>query len=208
IVNMLQQGLEFTEIRPGVDAHVALGSGPPGQIALAARMAVVGPFATSQPFYLRAIPDHGIQLALTDPLHPAQIFIAIDGRGFEVIIARLPVTIFLKEGLAAAIDSNPVTVGTFDPVKPDSFAYKLADATQPAQIDCFIRLHLTPEVDVILEPSVPLSFGQVRWMGLPATAVYDIQLLPSPRRREYLEWAHNDVGAFFSNPPASGAIGF
>jgi hypothetical protein len=208
IVNMLQQGLEFTDIRPGVDARVALGTGLPGQIALAARMAVVGPFATSQPFYLRAIPDHGIQLALTDPLHPAQIFIALDGRGLEVIIDRLPVKIFLKEGLAAALDTNPVTVGTFDPVKPDSFAYQLGDATQPAQIECFIRLHLTPEGDVILEPSVPISFGPVRWMGLPATAVYDVLLLPSPHRREYLEWAHNDVGSFFSNPPADGAIGF
>ena len=45
---------------------------------------------------------------------------------------------------------------------------------------------------MILEPTVPLSFGPVRWMGLPAKAVYDIQLLPSPNRRDYFEWTHND----------------
>jgi hypothetical protein len=204
IVNNLQQGLVFTNVRPGVD----LGSGPHGQIAFAASMAVVGAPATSQPFYLRALPDHGIQLNATDPLHPAQVFFSMDGRGTELIVDRLPVKILLKEGLAASLSSPPVVVGSFDPTKVDSFAYTLNDASRPTEIDCFIRLHLTPEGDLILEPAVPISLGPVRWMGIPATAVYDIQLLPSPNRREYLEWTHNDIGSFVSNPPAAGALGF
>ena len=208
LVNQLNAGATFSNIRPGVDAKAALGTGAAGQIAFAADMAVSGPSATSQPFYLHALPDLGIRLKVTDPLHPARVYAAVDGRGYEAIIDRLPITLILKSGLASSLTSAAVTVGTFDGTAVDSFAYTLGDAETSATIDCFVRLHLTPEGDLILEPTVPLSFGPVRWMGLPAKAVHDIQILPSPNRREYLEWTHNDPGSFFSNPPAKGAIGF
>ena len=180
IVQLLQTGLTFANVRPGVDPHAALGAGAAGQVAFAADMAISG-LASWMPFYLHAMPDMGIQLDATDPLHPAQVFFAIDGRGHELIIDRLPVKIFLKESLASAIASPPVTVGTFDNTNIDSFAYTLDDELHPAEVDCFVRLHLTTEGDLILEPSVPISFGPVRWMGLPAKAVYDVQLLPSPK---------------------------
>lgn len=208
IIGMLQQGLAFTNVNPGIDAHAALGSGPAGQVGFAADMAVVGPLLTAQPFYLRSLPDHGIQLVPTDALHPAQIFFVSDGRGHELIIDRLPVKILLKSELAKVISGSPTPIGTFDNTQIDSFAYTLGDDVNPTEIDCFVRIRLTPENDVVLEPSVPVSFGPIRWMGLPATNVYDVQLIPSPNRREYLEWAHNDVGAFVSNPPAAGALAF
>lgn len=208
IVNALNAGTSFSNIRPGVDARATLGGGAPGQIAIAADMAITGAPATAQPFYLRTLPDMGILLMATDPMHPARVYAAVDGRGHEVIIDRLPVTLILKSGLATAITAAPVTVGTFDQTAPDSFAYTLGDSTTQARLQCFVRLHLTVEGGLILEPNVPLSLGPVRWMGLPTTAVYDIQILPSPNRREYLEWTHNDPGSFFSNPPAKGAIGF
>jgi hypothetical protein len=208
MIGMLQQGLSFTSVRPGVDPHAALGSGPAGQIGIAADMNVIGPLVTQQPFYLRSLPDHGVQLMQTDAQHPAQLFFVSDGRGHELIIDRLPVKILLKSGLASQLTGLSVMIGTFDVTKPDSFAYQLGDDINPCEIDCFIRLRLTPENDVIMEPSVPISFGPVRWMGMPATAVYDIQLIPSPNRREYFEWSHNDIGSFFNNPPAAGAVGF
>jgi hypothetical protein len=208
IIGMLQQGLVFTNVNPGVDAHTALGAGPAGQVGFAAEMAVAGPLLTSQPFYLRSLPDHGIQLVPTDPLHPAHVFFVSDGRGHELIVDGLPVKIFLKSGLATVISGSPTPVGTFDKTKIDSFAYTLGDDINPTEIDCFVRLRLTPENDIILEPSVPISFGPIRWMGLPAANVYDVQLIPSPNRREYLEWAHNDVGSFISNPLAAGALAF
>jgi hypothetical protein len=208
LVNTLNAGTSFTNIRPGVDAKAQFGSGAAGQFSIAADMAIAGAPATTAPMYLHALPDLGIQLQVTDPLHPARVYAAVDGRGFEVIIDRLPVTLFLKSGLATALTGAPVSVGTFDSTAIDSFAYTLGDSTTKAQIQCFVRLHLTTAGDVILEPTVPISFGPVRWMGLPSKAVYDIQILPSPSRTEYLEWTHNDPGSFFSNPPAKGAIGF
>ena len=207
IVNLLELGLTFTNVRPGVDAHATFMTGPAGQFSFAADMAV-GPLATAQPFYLAALPDMGIQLLATDPGYPAHVFFAHDDRGHEVSIDRLPVKILLKDGLAVALSGPPLTVGSFDLTAIDSFAYKLDDELHPAEISCFVRLHLTTESDLILEPSVPISLGPAQWMGLPARAVYDIQLIPSPNRRDYLEWTHNDIGSFISKPPASGAIGF
>jgi hypothetical protein len=214
IVNNLDSGTTFTNVRPGVDPQAKFHDdkgkpvGSAGQIAFACDMAIVGAPATTQPFYLRALPDLGILLKVTDPMHPARVFFAVDGRGHELIIDRLPVTLSLKAGLASALTSSPMTVGTFDGTAIDTFAYKLVDDAHPAQIECFVRLQLTVEGDVILEPTVPISFGPCRWMGLPAKAVYDIALLPSPNRRDYLEWTHNDPGSFISNPPAKGAIAF
>jgi hypothetical protein len=208
IVNNLDAGTTFSNLRPGVDPHASFGAGAPGQIAFACDMAVNGATATTDPFYLRALPDLGILLKPTDPAHPAKIFFSVDGRGHELIIDRLPVKLLLKPGLATALASPPVSVGTFDATAIDTCAYKLNDEAHSAEIECYVRLHLTTEGDVILEPTVPISFGPVRWMGLPARAVYDIMLLPSPGRREYLEWTHNDPSSFASNPPAKGAVGF
>ena len=207
LVNNLNAGTSFTNIRTGVDAKVQFGTGAPGQIAIAADMAVVGAPATTAPMYLQALPDLGIQLLTTDPVHPAQIYAAVDGRGFEVVIDRLPVTLLLKSGLAASLTGTTVNSGTFDKTNIDSFSYSLGDNTSNGQIQCFVRLHLLTTGDLILEPTIPISLGPVRWMGLPAKAVYDIQILPSPNRIEYLEWLHNDPSSFLSNPPAKGAIG-
>ncbi len=207
IVNDLQQGLTFTNVRPGVDPSANFGT-TPGQIAFAADMAVAGPFATSNPFYLGAMPDVGIQLQATDPDHPAAVFFARDGRGWELIVDKLPVTVLLKEGTISSLTSSAVTVGTFDPTAIDSFAYTLNDDTQPSTLQMFVRLQVTTEGNVIIEPTVPISFGPCLLLGIPAKAVYDVLLIPSPNRRDYYEWAHNALDSFFSNPPVKGALGF
>src|SRR3974390_1855432 len=90
IIGMLQQGLAFSNVRTGVDPSAKLGSGPAGQVGFSADMAVQGPLLTAQPFYLRALPDHGIQLVPTDPLHPAHVYCVSDGRGNELIVDSLP----------------------------------------------------------------------------------------------------------------------
>ena len=205
-------GLTFTNVRPGVDPSAAFSKadGQPkvsGQIACIADMSV-GALATAVPFYLAALPDIGIQLKATDPLHPAKVHFASDGRGFEVIIEKLPVAIFLKEGIATALSSPPLTLGDFDNTQIDSYSYTLNADTQASEIDVFVRLHLTTSGDVILEPAVPISLGPCRWLGIPAKAVYDIQLIPSPNRRDYFEWSHNDLATFVANPPVKGALGF
>ena len=208
IVQHLQDGLAFTNIRPGVDGQAAAG-GVPGQISFSADVHVTGAgLLTARTFYLRSMPDVGIQLVPTDPDPPAQLFFAQDGRGYEVILDRLPVRIFLKRGLADSLGTPPEAVGSFAKDKVDGFAYTLQGEALPSEVDCVVRLHLLPSGDVVFEPTVPISLGPVRFMGLPAKNVYDIQLIPSPNLREYFEWARNDIGAFMANPPVKGALGF
>ena len=213
VITNLQGGLTFTNLRTGVDPHASFSkTGEPpyvlGQIAFTADMTVEGAPVTAQPFYLASMPDIGIQLKATDPLHPAKVYFASDGRGFEIIIDKLPVAIFLKEGTATALSNPPLSVGTFDNTQIDSYAYTLNADTAPAEIDVFVRLQLTTSGDVILEPNIPISFGPCRWLGIPAKAVYDVLLIPSPNRRDYFEWPHNDLATFISNPPVKGALGF
>ena len=139
----------------------------------------------------------GILLKPTDPMHPASIFFALDGRGHELIIDRLPVKLFLKPGLATALAS--ATRFGWNVRSDCDRHFRLQTERRGAlRRDRMLSCGYTSrtEGDVILEPTVPISFGPVRWMGLPATAVYDIMLLPSPRRRDYLEWTHNDPGSF------------
>jgi hypothetical protein len=202
IVQHLQDGLAFKNVRPGVDPHVVLGGGAPGQITFSADLHVTSAgLLTSQIFYLRAMPDVGIQLFTTDPDPPAQVFFARDGRGFEVLIDRLPVRIFLKRGLANTLGTPPQVVGTPAKDKVDCFGYTLQGDALPSEIDCLVRLHLTPEGDVILEPTVPISFGPVRFMGLPAKVVYDIQLIASPYRGVFFGWTGIKIESFLSIPP-------
>lgn len=208
IVQHLQDGLAFKNIRPGVDGQAAAG-GTPGQISFSADVHVTGSgLLTARTFYLRSMPDIGIQVLQTDPDPPAQLFFAKDGRGFEVLIDRLPVKILLKRGLADSLGTPPESVGTFAKDKVDGFAYTLQSDALPSEVNCLVRLHLLPSGDVVFEPTVPISFGAVRFMGLPAKNLYDVQLIPSPNLREYFEWSRNDIGAFMSNPPVKGALGF
>ncbi len=66
IVRLLQAALVFRNVRPGVDPKIALGSGAIGQITFAADVHVTsGGLLTAQPFYLRSLPDLGIQLSST-----------------------------------------------------------------------------------------------------------------------------------------------
>ncbi len=216
IVQLLQAGLSFTNVRPGVDAGANVGTGLPGQISFAADVHVTGSgllTSVATKFYLRALPDTAIQLIPTDPDPPAQMFVSVDSRGTEIIIDRLPVKLFLKPGLATSLDDAVSASGEpfgmpFPKNKVDGFAYVLHDQTQSSEIDVIVRLHLLPNREVIVEASVPISFGPVRFMGLPTKNVYDLQLIASPAHRELYEWTHNNIGSFISNPPVKGALGF
>ena len=214
IVQRLQAGLVFKNIRPGVNAGANTGSGPPGQISFAADVHVMASSLTipSTTFYLRELPHTPVQLVPTDPAAPAQLFVSVDTRGTEVIVDGLPLRISLKTGLVAPLDdavpANDVSVGTpFAVDAPDGFAYVLRDG-QPSEIDALVRLHLHPDGEVTIEASVPMSLGEMSFMGFPVQNLYDVQLIASPEHRELYEWTHNDIGSFVSNPRAKGALAF
>ena len=60
-----------------------------------------------------------------------------------------------------------------------------------------IRLHLTPDGDVLIEPNTPLTIDTAKFSNLPVTALHDVLFIPSPRRRDLYEWARNDLMPLF-----------
>jgi hypothetical protein len=211
IVTFLQSVLAFSNVRPGADGRLVLGTGQPGQITLLADVTVYGidmpPKANT--LYLRSLPDIGLNLMNTSA--PARCYFASDGRGYELIIENLPLLVTFKPSFL----TPPAGVGTvgdllqFDSSQPDSLQVVLnpgpVDGTQVALM---ARFHLTPEGDVIFEASVPHCENSVVFLGLPATAIYDLLIIPSPRRIEYVEWARHPIDGFLLTPPTSGALAF
>jgi hypothetical protein len=222
IVKWLQSAATFERVRPGADKDVALGApgAPAGQITLAADLRIGRITLPTPVLYVRSLPNVGIQLLPTGTEKPATVFAAVDGRGHEVLVEGLPVELQLPPGLIepGPPDSRPPPAGrtpwpgnaptAFDANDEDSIEIGLDADPHPTTIRTHVRLHLTPGGDVILEPNLPLSFGAATISGFPAAAIHDLLLIPSPNRRDYLEWTRNDIGAFISDPPAAGAIGF
>jgi hypothetical protein len=222
IVRWLQGILTFDHVRPGADRDLVLGAssdpgaGAPGQITLSANFTVGGTAPAAVTLYLRDLPNVGIQL-LPIQLLPTEsdklptVFFAGDGRGYEVLIENLPVDLVLPPGMiqpedpAALVDGSLTQFGVGD---EDSLEIEKRRDPDSTVIRTHVRLHLRPDGDVILEPNTPVSVDGATLWNLPVEALHDLLLIPSPRRREYLEWARNDLASFVSNPPAPGAIAF
>ncbi len=217
IVRWLQAAARFDHVRAGADRDVQLGAatdqgaGRPGQITLAASLHIDTSGPPVPVLYLRRLPNVGIQLLDTGPANAATVFFASDGRGHEVLIEGLPVELQLPPGLVepgengVVSDGNPADFAAHD---EDSLAVVKSRDPQPTAVRTNVRLHLTPARDVILEPNVPISIDGATFNGFPVEVIHDLLLIPSPNRRDYFEWARNDLGSFIDHPPAPGAIGF
>jgi hypothetical protein len=216
IVAWLQHAVTFERVRPGADRDVQLGQstdpggGRAGQISLSADLRVDASVLPAPTLYLRDIPNVGIQLLSTGTDKFPTVFFASDGRGYEVLIENLPVDLLLPPGLIEPDDDTLAEDGStsdFSVNNEDSVAIVKARDPAPSIVRTHVRLHLRPDGDVILEPNTPISIDGAKWSGFPVEALHDILLIPSPRRREYFEWARNDLSSFVDNPPAPGAIG-
>jgi hypothetical protein len=209
IVHWLQEILRFDQVRPAADRDVMLG-GAAGQISLSANVHVAGAQVQANTLYLRDLPNVGIRLVSTGSDTPT-VFFASDGRGYEVLIENLPVDLILPPGMiqtddpAVPVDGN---VGDFAVDDEDSLEVEKHRDPLSTIVRTHVRLHLRPDGDVILESNTPISIDGATLWNLPVEALHDVLLIPSPRRREYFEWARNDLSSFVNNPPAAGAIGF
>ena len=209
----IQDGVSFSGLRVGSDPTVQVGStasaggGVAGQITMAADVHIAGNIG---PFYPRDMPNLGIVLLKTNADKPATAYFADDGRGTEVLVEAIPVELQLPSGfITPAKDTDDLdgTAADFDAGDDDSVAVIKA-RTAPTAIRTHIRLHLTPDGDVLLEPNTPLSIDGAKLMNLPFTALHELLLIPSPRRRDMFEWARNNLDRDLGLGIPPGAIGF
>jgi hypothetical protein len=194
LLAQLQASLAFANVRAGVDG-AALG----GQISLSADLhllegTTIAPIPT---LFLNTLPGFGIKLLPTDPSAPARCFFARDSRGVEVVLESLPVTLVLPEGLLEpGTWTTPPVSPSYDATALDAFESTLKNSPDGSELSFKVRIHLTPEGDLLFEPNVPLSVTDGHLLGVQAHAIYDMSIIPALRRRDTLEWARHGLKAF------------
>ncbi len=196
--------LSFHAVRPGAAA---------ARVGLHAEV-VIEPHPQPEPFVLRTLPDLAFTLQPNSAASPARVFLTQADTGVELVVEALPVEILLPHGLigplrpeAEELQGPPLgdtRIGAlFESGVLDSLEVRLSEVG-PSAIRVHVRVRLTEEQEVVLEPAVPLSFGPCRFSGLPCRGVHDLGLVPYPtlsgdhtEHEQALEWVrHLPHGGF------------
>jgi len=210
-ISALNAGVRFAALRVGSDPDVQVGTatspglGLPGQVTFSASADVLGNIG---PYYARDLPNVGIVLLQSAAGKAPTAYFARDGRGYEVLIEGLSVELQFPTGMIMPIkedDDHDGDVSDFGAGDDDSVAV-VKNRGASSIIRTHIRLHLTTDGDVLIEPNTPLNIDSARFQNLPVTALHDLLFIPSPRRRDLYEWARNDLISLSPGPP--GVFGF
>ncbi|WP_327085605.1 hypothetical protein OIE66_25020 [Nonomuraea sp. NBC_01738] len=204
LLSYLDQVLFFHSVRPGSAAD---------RVGLVAEM-VIEPHPAPLPLVLRELPDLAFVLRPNAADTPARVFVTQSDTGVEVVVEGLPVEIRLPQGLVTPLRPEeeellgPALIdvpqgGPFQAGGYDTLAVSLSEMNA-SSIFVHLRVRLTEELQVVLEPAVPISFGPCRFGGLPCRAVHDLGLLPYPvlsgAHTEHelpLEWARHTIPGGF-----------
>ena len=196
----LNSVLSFAAVRPGSAAD---------RVGVAAEV-VIAPHPNPQPLVLRQLPDIAFMLQPNLADRPARLFATRSDAGVEVVVEGVPVEIILPNGLLMPLRSEadelagPSLVdvrqaGPFEPGVYDTFEVVLRELTS-SSLFVHIRVRLTEEGEVVVEPAVPISIGPCRFSGLPCRGVHDLGLLPYPtlsgahtEHEQALEWARHVI---------------
>ena len=126
-----------------------------------------------------------------------------------MLLEGVPVEIRLPTGLVAPAEPPPgpsadpdhpsrrpavrKEVGTFTPGTLDSLKI-VYDEAGPTSIFVHVRVRATAGGEYAIETAVPVSFEACRLSGLPAKAVHDFRLIPSPGiALDLIEWLRHPL---------------
>lgn len=199
LMDMLQAALTFRNVRPGADAD---------RVGLTAEALIS--VAPTMPLVLSTLLDVEFHLLPTTS-EPARVTVTLGDLGVEFIVEALPVEIHLPLGYLKPLEPEG-SIGTPASTQEiDSFVSGRADTitvvlnnNQPSVIRVHVKVRMTEDGRFVIEPSVPLSIGPCRYLGLPCRAIHDLNLFPSPLlgvgpgdERHYaeqaLEWARHPL---------------
>ena len=214
LLEYLQSSLEFLAVRPGAG---------PAAVGVEAEVRVVNA-PTRQPIVLAQLPDIEFHLVDTVADQPARLYAVMGDGGVELVIEALPVEIRLPTEVLAPLRTREeerthpaggpdVTLGRpFQPGMQDSLEVTLREPLS-SSIKVHLKVRVTEERDVIIEPAVPLSFGPCRFLGMPALGVHDLGFVPSPRLtgahdpgEQALEWARHPLDRLSVGAPYTGVL--
>ena len=195
--------LEFVAARPGAAGDET------GSVGLVAEV-VIAPHPAPEPLVLRQLPDFGFVLQPNTATKPARLFVTQSDAGVEVVVEGLPVEIQLPNGLLGPLRSEQEELlgpaltdvkqaGPFQAGDYDTFEVELSEQGS-SLLRVHVRVRLTVEGEVTIEPAVPISIGPCRFSGLPCDGVHDLGLLPYPvlsgahtQHELPLEWARHRI---------------
>jgi len=195
----LNNGVSIFDVRTGADGD---------RVTAEATLTFDGTAAYSAgfPFVLASMPDVQFRVlypaTIPDEKHRIRGFASMSDSGVELVLEQLPVEIRLPTGLVAShpkpggevADGTPAyDIGDFRPSFLDDLKIHY-DRGQPSSVFVHIRLHMNELGEFDIRPAVPISFGKCLFSGIPALAVHDFQLIPSPSLapRE-VHWLRHDV---------------
>jgi hypothetical protein len=191
--------LRFSAVRPGAAAD---------RVGLAAEM-VIEPHPNPPPLVLRQLPDFAFVLQPNVADRPARVFATLSDAGVEVVVEGLPVEVQLPNGLLMPLRHeqaeaegpsllDTVQAGPFEAGVYDSFQVVLRELTG-SSLFMHLRVRLTEQGEVTIEPAVPVSIGPCRFGGLPCRGVHDLGFLPYPALTGHtehdiaLEWRRHEI---------------
>ena len=195
----LQTVLRFVAVRPGAAAD---------RVGIAAEL-VIEPHPNPPPLVLRQLPDFAFILQPNFPDRPARVFATKSDAGVEVVVEGLPVEVQLPNGLLMPLRHeraeaegpsllDVVQAGPFEAGICDSFEIVLRELTA-SSLFMHLRVRLTEQGEVTIEPAVPVSIGPCRFGGLPCRGVHDLGFLPYPALSGHtehdlaLEWRRHEI---------------
>jgi hypothetical protein len=173
------------------------------------------PGSAGFPFVLLSMPDVEFRVQNVAATKGIRMFASLSDTGFELLLEAVPVEIRLPDGFlrphpvdeaSAALDG--LTIGEFTGNKPDEQKIVIRN-DDPSSIFTRMRVYVDSELNIVLRPAVPISFGRCRFMGLACLAVHDFQLLPSPTVGEQtLDWIRHSIKPWLEDTgwPIDGAF--
>lgn len=205
LLEYLNTVLSFAAVRPG---------SAPDRVGLSAEV-VIAPHPNPQPLVLRELPDLAFLLRPNVPDRPARLFVTQSDTGVEVVVEGLPVEVQLPNGLLTPLrpeaeeEAGPGLIdvhqaGPFEPGVYDTYEVVLRELTTSSLL-VHLRVRLTEENEVVVEPAVPIAVGPCRFSGLPCRGVHDVGFLPYPA----LSGAHteHELALEWARHPISGGLG-
>ena len=208
-LDKLDRSITVTDIRTG-----ATGAG----VAVEAQLRTTGflTYPLGWPFNFTSMPDVLFKVLpfgnLTDAIG---LFASVSDDGVELVVEGVPVEIQLPTGLITPPDTassaqNTKTVGSFTAGSRDALKI-VYNEDAPTSIFVHVRVRATAGGEYEIETAVPISFEACRLSGLPATAVHDFRLIPSPGLAPSgLEWVRHPLDPWWpaGSGPYDGLFGF
>jgi hypothetical protein len=137
-------------------------------------------------FYVQEVTEPTIQLLVS--FREGWVEVVVEGLPVEMRLPRDLVTLHPDHASERQRRSGQFVAGQLD---SQEITFHQRSATV---VRTHLRIHKRAGGEIAVRTPTPISFGRCSFLGLPCTAAYDFQLMPSPQiARQTHEWLRHNV---------------